>query len=144
MKIVELILVDEQLIQAMQSLVAQLSANAPLPSVEDIEKIVGAPESTILVARSDDEDDQVLGMLTLVMFQVPTGRRARIEDVVVNENTRGEGIGETLVLRALKLAELNGAMGVDLTSNPARKVANKLYSKLGFELRYTNVYRYEI
>lgn len=143
MKIYKLNHIDDHLFQSMQDLVAQLSPNAPMPSREDIENIVGAPGCTILVAGSDEEGAQIVGTLTLVIFQVPTGRRARIEDVVVEESVRGQGIGEALVIEALNLVESNGIRSVDLTSNPDRKAANKLYSRLGFILRDTNLFRYE-
>jgi ribosomal protein S18 acetylase RimI-like enzyme len=80
-------------------------------------------------------------MLTLVLNRVPTGVRAHIEDVVVDESARGQGAGELLIRTALELAEDAGARSVDLTSSPAREAANRLYLRLGFEPRETNVYR---
>ena len=91
------------------------------------------------MARS--EDQQILGMLTLVLFRIPTGVRAWIEDVVVSETTRGRGVGGLLVRRALELARLAGARTVDLTSRPDREAANALYVKERFRLRESNVYR---
>jgi ribosomal protein S18 acetylase RimI-like enzyme len=80
-------------------------------------------------------------MLTLAVFRIPTGVRAWIEDVVVDENQRGRGVGEALTQAALELASARGARTVDLTSRPSRDIANRLYKRMGFELRETNVYR---
>jgi ribosomal protein S18 acetylase RimI-like enzyme len=82
-------------------------------------------------------------MLTLVVFRIPTGLRAWIEDVVVDEGARGRGVGAALNQAAIRLAGEHGARTVDLTSRPSREVANRLYSRLGFVPRETNVYRFE-
>ena len=92
----------------------------------------------MLVARLDGE---IVGTLTLVMFPIPTGTRAWIEDVVVDDATRGRGVGAALTQEAVRLARANGARTVDLTSRPARAAANRLYERLGFHLRDSNVYR---
>ena len=78
----------------------------------------------------------------MVTFPLATGLRARIEDVVVDEGARGQGVGTALTTAALSLAERQGAPGVDLTSRPSRVAANRLYRRLGFELPEVNVYRY--
>ena len=88
--------------------------------------------------------ERLAGCLVLVMFRIPTGLRARIEDVVVDEKYRGFGIGRALNQEALKRAEAAGARSVDLTSSPRREAANQLYLSLGFERRNTNVYRYSL
>ena len=92
------------------------------------------------MARGDDET--VLGTLTLVVFHIPTGTRAVIEDVVVDQAARGQGIGEALTKAALELAAGRGARTVDLTSRPSREAANRLYGRLGFQRRDTNFWRY--
>ncbi len=84
----------------------------------------------------------IVGSLTLAVFRVPTGLRAWIEDVVVDESARGAGAGEALVLAAVRRAEAEGARTVDLTSRPSREAANRLYLRVGFEARTTNVYRF--
>ncbi len=83
-------------------------------------------------------------MLTLVILRIPTGVRGRIEDVVVAEQARGKGCGDALNRAALEMAAAAGARTVDLTSNPARDAANRLYVRLGFRARDTNVYRYDL
>jgi ribosomal protein S18 acetylase RimI-like enzyme len=130
--------VDDALMEAMVTLVPQLST-APPPTVAEMEAIVASPASVLLAAR--DEDGSIVGSLTLALFRVPTGMRAWIEDVVVDGRTRGKGVGAALVEAALTHAAAAGARTVDLTSRPSREDANRLYVRLGFETRNTNVYR---
>ena len=132
--------VDAALIDAMTELLPQLSTSAPPPTVEELEAIVASPASVLLAAY--DEDGSIVGSLTLALFRVPTGVRAWIEDVVVDGRTRGKGVGAALVNAALAHAADSGARTVDLTSRPSREDANRLYVRLGFEARNTNVYRW--
>jgi ribosomal protein S18 acetylase RimI-like enzyme len=133
--------VSSELVAAVAALVGQLSASARAPTPAELEAIVASPASRLLLAR--DGDGRVIGMLTLVLFPIPTGVRAWIEDVVVDAGARGRGVGALLTRAALRLAETHGARTVDLTSRPGREAANRLYAKLGFALRATNVYRYD-
>jgi ribosomal protein S18 acetylase RimI-like enzyme len=132
---------SEELLDAVVRLVAQLSRSAPPPSAQRLREIVASPASQLLIAR--DEARDIVGMLTLALFPIPTGVRAWIEDVVVDERARGRGIAAALTREALALAARDGARTVELTSRPDREAANRLYAKLGFRLRETNVYRYE-
>ena len=132
---------SEELLDAVARLVAQLSRSAPPPSAQRLREIVASPASQLLIAR--DEARDIVGMLTLALFPIPTGVRAWIEDVVVDERARGRGIAAALTREALALAARDGARTVELTSRPDREAANRLYAKLGFRLRDTNVYRYE-
>jgi ribosomal protein S18 acetylase RimI-like enzyme len=124
---------------AVRRLLPQLSQTAAPVMKQDVEEIVAAPATRLLLAR--DEDGTVVGMLTLALFRLPTGVRAWIEDVVVDEAARGRGAGALLTNEAVRLAEEAGARTVDLTSSPRREDANRLYQRLGFERRETNVYR---
>jgi ribosomal protein S18 acetylase RimI-like enzyme len=133
--------VTAELVEAVARLVPQLSSSAPPPGAAELAEIVESPATTLLVARLPDGD--VVGTLTLVMFRIPTGMRAWIEDVVVDESARGRGVGEALNEEAIRRATATGARSVDLTSRPSREAANRLYRRLGFELRDTNVYRHE-
>jgi len=103
--------------------------------------MIAAESTTIFVAT---KEQRIVGLLTLVVFRIPTGVRAWIEDVVVDESARGHGVGEALNRAALDDARRNGAKTVDLTSRPSRAAANRLYQRLGFVARETNVYRYEL
>ena len=103
--------------------------------------MIAAESTTIFVATQEQE---IVGLLTLVIFRTPTGVRAWIEDVVVDESARGHGVGEALNRAALHDARRRGAKTVDLTSRPSRAAANRLYQRLGFVARETNVYRYEL
>ncbi|MDP9019969.1 MAG: GNAT family N-acetyltransferase [Actinomycetota bacterium] len=126
----------------MGRLVPQLSRSAPPPSPAELAEIVASPATVLLVAR--DGASAIVGSLTLVLFRIPTGLRAWIEDVVVDESARGAGVGEALSRAALALAAERGARNVDLTSRPSREAANRLYRRLGFQPRETNVWRYEL
>ncbi len=99
------------------------------------------PGTVLLAVR---QSGRLVGMLTLVIFAIPTGIRAIIEDVVVDERYRGQGVAQALTREALGLAEAAGARTVDLTSRPSREAANRLYQKLGFQKRDSNVYRYTL
>ncbi len=134
--------VSDELVAAFARLVPQLSTSALAPTRAQLEEIVSSPASTILLAR--DDDDQIIGSLTLVVFRAPTGVRAWIEDVVVDEAARGHGAGEALVAEAIRLASESGARTLDLTSRPSREAANALYEKVGFRARESNVYRYDL
>lgn len=138
--------VDLELVSAFARLVPQLSRSAPPPDADELASIVASPCTTVFVAR-DDEQGLIVGTLTLVMFRIPTGVRAHIEDVVVDAAAvRGRGLrtGEALTEAALEAARLAGARTVDLTSRPSRADANRLYLRLGFEQRDTNVYRFSL
>jgi ribosomal protein S18 acetylase RimI-like enzyme len=99
-------------------------------------------ESTVLFAAT--KDGAIVGLLTLATFRIPTGVRAWIEDVVVDASARGHGVGEALNQAAIAEARRRGAKTVDLTSRPSREAANRLYQRIGFVARDTNVYRYEL
>ena len=128
-----------QLVEALNQLLPQLSSDPPTLSIGDLERILHSDSAVLFVAK---EGPRTVGMLTLIAFRIPTGRRAWIEDVVVDAEARGEGIGERLTEAAIDEARRRGARTIDLTSRPSREAANALYQKMGFELRETNVYRF--
>jgi len=127
-------------VEAFARLVPQLSKSKPPPGKEAIERIVSSDASHLLVAISANAE--IVGSLTLVIFPIPTGVRAWIEDVVVDSSVRGQGVGRAPSEHALEAANAAGALTVDLTSRPSREAANRLYKRLGFVERETNVHRY--
>jgi ribosomal protein S18 acetylase RimI-like enzyme len=133
--------VDGTIVEGMKRLVPQLSASAVVPNVGHLREIVESPCMTLLVARDPAQGGQIVGSLTLAVFRIPTGVRAWIEDVVVDSTARGKGVGEALNREALRIAASRGARTVELTSRPSREAANRLYERLGFQRRETNVYR---
>jgi ribosomal protein S18 acetylase RimI-like enzyme len=133
--------VTGEAVEAFGKLLPQLSTSAPPLDAAALTAIVTAPASTVLIARSDG---QIVGTLTLAMFPIPTGIRAWIEDVVVDEALRGQRVGEALVLEAIRRAKEAGARTVDLTTRPTREAAGRLYERLGFELRNSRLYRYNL
>ena len=132
--------VTSELVAAFERLIPQLSRSSPPPTATELREMVDSDASIVLLA-TDGDGGEVLGSLTLVLFRIPTGMRAWIEDVVVDEAARGRGVGEALNRTALERARHAGARTVDLTSRPSREAANRLYQRLGFEPRDTNVYR---
>lgn len=133
--------VTDDVVAAFARLIPQLSSSNPPPSAETLQTIAGSEASHLLLAV---EDGKIYGSLTLVVFGIPTGIRAWIEDVVVDGDARGKGVGAALNTAALDMAKDLGATTVDLTSRPSREAANRLYQRLGFEARDTNVYRYKL
>ncbi|MGI9606954.1 MAG: GNAT family N-acetyltransferase [Acidimicrobiales bacterium] len=138
--ITEATVVDDELVEAFARLIPQLSRSNPAPGYDMLTAIVNSEASVLLLARTDD--GRIVGSMTLAMFRIPTGLRAWIEDVVVDEDARGMGVGRSLNEHALGIAREAGATTVDLTSRPSREAANRLYQRLGFAERETNVYRY--
>jgi ribosomal protein S18 acetylase RimI-like enzyme len=133
---------DAELYEAFQRLVPQLTNNNPPPSLDDLVDLVRDNSSTLMVVR--DDSGQIVGALTLSVYRVPTGIRSIIEDVIVDNAARGQGIGEALMLRAIELAREKGAKNISLTSNPMREVANRLYLRVGFKKRETNAYQMKL
>ena len=133
--------VTGELVAAFARLVPQLSRSAPPPDRDTLAAMVRHDAITLLVARLDGE---VVGTLTLVMFPIPTGLRAWIEDVVVDESARRTGTGQALSEAAVRIAQEAGARTVDLTSRPSRQAAGRLYERIGFVQRDSRVYRYAV
>ncbi len=129
----------DEVVEAFARLVPQLSKTSVPPDRAALDRIVSSPAVTLLIARTDG---RISGTLTLVMFPIPTGTRAWIEDVVVDEAAGRKGIGTELSREALRIAQQAGARTVDLTSRPSRVAAGRLYEKIGFQPRETRVYRY--
>ena len=126
---------------ACHRLIPQLSTSSAPISAQELEEIIESDTTVLFAARSGQE---IVGLLTLAIFRIPTGVRAWIEDVVVDNQARGKGVGDALNRAALAEAERRGAKTVDLTSRPSREAANRLYQRLGFKQRDTNVYRYDV
>ena len=121
--IVELVdVITTEVVEAMAQLMPQLSTSAPAPTEVVLAEIVASPAT--------------------LLFRLPSGLRAWIEDVVVDASARGAGVGERLNRVALDEAAARGARTVELTSRPSREAANRLYQRLGFVVRETNVYRF--
>ena len=133
---------DEELYDAFQRLVPQLTNNNPPPSLDDLADLVRDSSSTLMVAR--DDHGKIVGALTLTVYRVPTGIRSIIEDVIVDNSARGQGIGEALMKYAIDLARKKGAKNISLTSNPMREAANRLYLRVGFKKRETNAYQIKL
>ncbi|MBR7835632.1 GNAT family N-acetyltransferase [Actinospica durhamensis] len=133
--------VTPDVVEAFERLLPQLSARAPEIGEGELKRVAAWQGATVLLARLDG---RIVGTLTLVLFPIPTGTRAWIEDVVVESSARGNGVGAALVHHALDLAREAGARTVDLTSRPSRVFAHRLYESVGFEVRDSRLYRYEL
>lgn len=141
--ITELVEITDEVTAAFERLIPQLSASNPPPDRDALAQMAADPNIALYLAR-DTDTSEVVGTLTLAFFRIPTGLQARIEDVVVDQQARGRGIGELLTNAAIERARTAGAKAVGLTSRPAREAANRLYLRLGFEVRETNVYRLKL
>ncbi len=141
MEIYEAKEVTDELVEAFKCLVPQLSTTAKVPTRAEIQDLVDSPGVILLMAR---DEGRLVGSLSLVVFRIPTGVRSIIEDVIVDQNLRGKGIGEALTRAAIDRAREMGVKTVDLTSRPSREAANRLYQRVGFQLRTTNAYRYNL
>lgn len=131
----------EDLVQGIANLLPQLSSSAAVPSLEDIERLLADKNCYLLIAEADGT---IAGMLSLVVVEIPTGRKAWIEDVVVDAVFRGQNIGVELVEKAKEIAIEIGAKKLYLTSNPSRQAAHRLYAKCGFEKYDTTLFRYNL
>ncbi len=132
--------VTDELVDVMARLLPQLSTSAVAPDRAALQEIVDSPTSSLFVARVSP-GDAIVGSITVLIYRIPTGVHAVIEDVVVDESARGHGVGAALVFEAIELAKRRGARHVNLTSRSSREEANRLYQRAGFVIRDTNVYR---
>ncbi|MDQ1297182.1 MAG: hypothetical protein QG611_1161 [Bacteroidota bacterium] len=142
MKIKEVKRFSDRAFTAVLRLLAQLNDRSELPDKDYFKGILKSERTHLFLAELDNKE--IVGMLTIVTYNVPSGAKMWIEDVVVDEAQRGKGFGKALMEYALEYAKSKGAGTIDLTSKPSRVEANRLYQKLGFVLRKTNVYRYLI
>ena len=133
--------VDAALAEAFAALIPQLSQSSPPPTEAELAEIAACAHSDLFVAELDG---RIVGALTLATYRIPTGLKAWIEDVVVDADARGHGVGEALNQAALTSARARGAKHVSLTSRPSRAAANRLYQRIGFEPYDTNLYRYTL
>jgi ribosomal protein S18 acetylase RimI-like enzyme len=132
--------VDDELVAAFAHLIPQLSSSSPAPDADQLGLLVNGADTVLFIARVDGT---IVGSLTLAFYRIPTGLKSWIEDVVVDDAARGHGVGRKLNEAALAEAKARGAKDVSLTSRPSRAAANRLYQRIGFEARSTNVYRFK-
>jgi len=134
----------QEVSDSVRKLVPFLGAHKPIPTREDLTRLVNSGTSILLLARLMDKNSLVVGMLTISLYRVPTGGRSIVEDLVVDTDHRHKGIAKALLLSAIEIAREAGANGVSLTSNPLRFEANQLYVRMGFKKRETNAYFFEL
>ena len=125
-------------LEAINRLISQLSTSLHTLTEEELNSLIASPQSHLYAL---EYDEKIIGMVTLCIYQCPTGRKAWIEDVVVDRNFRGKGYGKLMILQVMELCRKRGEVTLMLTSRPSRVVANQLYQSLGFEKRETNVYK---
>jgi GNAT superfamily N-acetyltransferase len=130
------------IVDAMATLVPQLSTSSPPPTTAELSDVVASPATDLFIAL--DDGGTIIGTATLATFRVPTGMRAWIEDVIVDENATNRGVATAITKAMLDRARELGCVSVDLTSRPSREAANHVYQKVGFEPRVTNVYRFDL
>ena len=128
-----------ELLEGLSRLLPQLNPDLQALTLERLQRIINDPAATLLVVR--DDEDAIVGTAAVLVYTTPAYVKSRVEDVVIDEHSRGKGVGMELVRRCIEVARESGAQIVELQSARWRKVANKLYPKLGFELRDSNLYR---
>lgn len=133
---------SEKLLMGINSLIPQLTDAIPLMVENDLRNLLANDDIHLFIVINDK--NEIVGMLTLVIYTIPTGKKAFVEDVVVDEKARGLKLGEKLLKKALEVAKENKVTKVELSSNPRRIAANALYQKNGFEIRETNYYRLKL
>ena len=131
----------QELLDALTSLLPQLNPRLKPLTLERLERVIRDPDTTLLVVN---DGERIVGAAAVFVYATPAFVKARIEDVIVDEQSRGKGVGEALVRRCIEIARERGAEIVELQSARWREVANRLYPRLGFELRESNLYRLEL
>lgn len=142
MKIIVAQTVNDKIVKSLQRLIPQLTELGDPITQESLEELVHSKESELLLAV--DEQEKIVGTLSLVVFTIPTGKKAFIEDVIVDAEARGKGLGEQLLSKAIALAKEKKVKRLELSSRPVRVPANSLYQKMGFKIRETNFYRLQL
>lgn len=132
---------SEDLVDAFNRLIPQLSPTAPHMTLARLEDFLSLYSTNQFVYRNDDGD--IAGLATLVCFEIPTGRRGRVEDVIVDESARGQGAGRALINAVVERAKELSVKSLELQSHPTREAANALYRGTGFYVREINLYRHE-
>jgi GNAT superfamily N-acetyltransferase len=123
---------------ALAHLLPQLNSQLPVPSMERLQALVADPAATLLLAK---EGGDIIGTTTVIVYTTPFWIKARLDEVVVDQEARGKGVGAALVSAALDVARQKGAQVAELQSGVEREAANRLYPRMGFELRKSNLYR---
>jgi ribosomal protein S18 acetylase RimI-like enzyme len=136
--------VTDEIFNAIVSLIPHLRPDKRLPTRQEIALLINSESSTLWLARYPDQAGQIVGILTIAVYRVPTGMRSIVEDVIVDPGFRRLGIARALLQTAIELARAAGANGVALSSNPKREAANLLYQAMGFERRQTNSYFFRL
>jgi ribosomal protein S18 acetylase RimI-like enzyme len=136
--------VTDELVDVMARLLPQLSTTAEGPDRAALEEVVASEASTLYVARLAGRENPIVGSITLVVYRIPSGVHAVVEDVVVDESARGHGVGAAMLSEVIELARKLGARHLNLTSRSSREAANRLYQRAGFVIRDTNVYRLDL
>jgi ribosomal protein S18 acetylase RimI-like enzyme len=142
MNIIEINKFSTRIFKSILKLLPQLDPNVDMPGENHFKKILKSERTHLFIAETDNKE--IVGMLTIGTYDIPSGTKFWIEDVVVDESQRGKGFGEELIHLAIDFSKKNGAKSIELTSRPTRIAANELYKKCGFVLRDTNVYRYNL
>lgn len=141
MEIIEVNEVSDQLVSAFNQLIPQLDPSCEAPSRTNLEEIIASPVCHLFAALDGNQSSRMVGTLTLVVYRIPAGVKAWIEDLVVDEYARGQGVATSLIDAALNRAAELGSHEVNLTSGPWREAATHLYQHLDFVISGTNVYK---
>jgi GNAT superfamily N-acetyltransferase len=125
---------------ALARLLPKLNPKLQVPDMARLRRLIADPAATLLVAR---DGDAIVGTTTVIVYTTPFWIKARLDEVVVDDSARGKGVGEALVKTALDIGRKRGAQIAELQSGrgPNREAAHRLYERLGFQVRETDVFR---
>ena len=130
---------DDAVAEEIRRLLPQLSQTAMFDR-EILNRMLENESVDLFLARLAG---RVVGMATLVTFPIPTGIRGHIDDVVVDELTRGRGIARELLTAMIARAQALGVRSLDLASRPSRESAIRLYEASGFVRRDSVLFRHQ-
>jgi ribosomal protein S18 acetylase RimI-like enzyme len=130
---------DPSLLQAVASLLPQLTSSGRMMTADELRAMIASPLTTLFIAK---DEDKIVGMISMNVVQMPTGLRSYLEDLVIDSAYRQRGAATALLQAAIDLARSSGARTLNMTSRSSRKGTIRLYERLGFRRRDTNAFRY--
>ena len=126
--------VDDDVVEAAKRLSSQLnSSNQVTVSREYLETITENPDNYWLMARRES-DARFIGMASLFIMRLPTNVRSFLENIVVDEDSRGQGVGIALSMRAFEIADSQNVNTLRAQAGTQNGVSRSMLQKAGFKI----------